>query len=245
MSGDLTNLIFGKPLEVSQLFGPSEKSHFGGFMDQYVPAEDARGRRMYVHCTKGYSVWERPETILGLLLANKYIPRTLSVERWVSIPKSPLIIIDCGDGYLLLANKINGRVKLDVDEPIWGMIGHEAEKALKGPAYQKDSQKSYGKVPTIMEVLENLQSKASRTEEEKQDPTVVSIVQKNAFFDVLRENSVPVLGDYQRIFENLASSSRDVRLHAVPTTLMQSLLEEYVTNQKKSLEEQARNQREV
>lgn len=245
MSGDLHNLIFGKPVEVPQMFGPSERTYYGGFFDKYVPAEDAKGRRLYVHSSKGYSVWERPETVLGLLLANKYIPTSLRIERWVSIPKSPLIIIDCGDGHLLLANKINGRVKLDVDDVVWPMVGPTVEKELRGSTFDKPLSDGHGDPPSILEVLENLHGGDSESDESTPDEPRVSAAEKNAFFDALKDNSVPVLGDYEKVFQNLMGSSRDPRLHAVPQALRPQLLAEYAINQKKKLEDQAKNQREV
>jgi hypothetical protein len=245
MSNDLNSIIFGKPLEVPQLFGPSERSYFGGFMNKYVAAEDPKGRRMYVHSSKGYAVWERPETILGLLLANKYIPTTLLIERWVSIPKSPLIIIDCGEGRLLLANKINGRAKLDVDEELWPMVGIEVEKELKGPNLKSGQTKGYQGTTSILDVLELLQNKASRPSQDDTDIQGISAVEKKGFFDALKDNSVPILGDYEKVFESLISKSRDPRLHAISQDHRGQLLSEYVTTQKGIMEDQAKNQREV
>lgn len=245
MSSDLNNLIFGKPLEVALLFGPTERSYFGGFVNKYLPAEDPKGRRMYVHSSKGFAVWESPETILGLLLANKYIPTSLIIERWISIPKSPLIIIDCGDGRLLLGNKINGRVKLDVDEALWPMVGREIEKELKGQNYFHDDTKDYAHPVPILDVLLMLQQKPSKPIDRETGSPIVTDEEKKAFFDSLKDNSIPILGDYEKLFENLISKSRDPRLHAIPQDLRGQLLLEYISSQKKMMEEQAKQQREV
>jgi hypothetical protein len=245
MSSDLNNLIFGKPLEVPLLFGPSERSYFGGFVNKFLPAEDPKGRRMYVHSLKGYAVWESPETILGLLLANKYIPTSLMIERWISIPKSPLIIIDCGEGRLLLGNKINGRVKLDVDEPLWPMVGLEVEKELKGPSYIHEKTQDYTNPTPILDVLLMLQKKPSRLTGIETGTPSVTEEEKKAFFEALKDNSIPILGDYEKMFENLILKNRDPRLHAIPQELRAKLLSEFVSTQKKLMEEQAKNQREV
>ena len=245
MSADLSSIVFGKQIEIPKLLGPTEKTLFRGFVDKFVPVEDPRGRKLYVHSVTGYGVWERPETILGLLLANSFIPTGLQIERWVSIPRTPLIIIDCGDGRLLLANKINGRVKLDVDEPLWQLLGDKIEKELKGPHFDQDNAAQYHPTANIIDVLDQCLDEDLEINEDDENAPELTNQCKKAFFDSLRENNVPVLGDYDKIFANLISNSKDIRLRKVSAEFHELLLKEYIDSQRGSMEDQAKSQREV
>lgn len=245
MTADLNSIVFGKQIEVPKLFGPSERSNFGGFVDKFVPVEDERGRKLYVHIESGYGVWERPETVLGLLLANSFIPRELQVERWVSIPRTPFVIIDCGDGRLLLANKVNGRIKLDVDEPLWQLMGEKIERDLKGSQYDPDNPAQYRPNMKIVDVIEQCMEEDLRLNDDELTGEELTNQCKKNFFESLRENNLPILGDYEKIFSNMVANSKDIRLKKIPVQFHEQLLKEYVESQRGLMEDQAKSQREV
>lgn len=114
MPHHFARLIFDTPLVLPPVLSPHDHLYFGAFTKQYAPVtlQDARSTTVYTHLQTGESFWISPDWLLSALLVNPHIERTGKVEpvKWYNIPRTPLLIVVCKNGFMLMGNTLNNRI---------------------------------------------------------------------------------------------------------------------------------------
>jgi hypothetical protein len=263
----LASLLFGPVLNRPTLITAFDRQQFGAFVDRFEHVISPPLPSFYTDKKTGDSVWLSPEALLAVLLSNEQIDRSLKPRRWFCVPSSPLVFVWCKHGSWLLANTLNNHVINSFDISFLKLLPLEVRKSIQKEALEGSLDIPYDDSEiAIQDLLYSSKKIATETQGNaidddaklgKRDITKVELpvldklplvvthtteptdLDKQAFFSMLKENNIPILGDTEGIFNKLSSNSKDPRMIKIPENMRTKLLQEYMQTQRTSIENQA------